>query len=89
MATLETFHSKDQWYKSLSATFITLIPKKEGAAEIKDFRPISLVGCLYKLLSKTLVVRLKTIMPKVISRYQSAFVPGRQLTDCSLMANEY
>lgn len=68
MATLEAFHTKDQWCKSLSATFITLIPKKEGAAEIKYFRPISLVGCLNKLLSKTLAIRLKIVMHRVISR---------------------
>lgn len=41
------------WCKILSVTFITLIPKKSGAAEFKDFRPISLVGCMYKLLAKT------------------------------------
>lgn len=46
LAHLEAFCLKDQWYRSLSSTFISLIPKKEGAAEIKDFRPISFVGKL-------------------------------------------
>lgn len=46
MATLVAFHDSEQWCKSLSATFIILIPKKSGASEIKDSQPISLVGCL-------------------------------------------
>lgn len=52
LAVFKVFHTQDQWCKSLSATFITLIPKKKGAVLIKKFRPISLVGCLYKLLAK-------------------------------------
>ena len=39
---------------SLNATFIGLIPKKANAENIRDFRLISLVGCIYKLLSKVL-----------------------------------
>lgn len=61
-AALEAFQAHDQWCRSLNATFITLVPKKEGAAVIKDYRPISLVGCLYKLLAKTLAVCLKVII---------------------------
>lgn len=87
MAVFEAFHSKDQWCKLLRATFITLI-LKEGAVHIKDFRPISFVGCLYKLLAKVLAIRLKGSIALVISELQNAFVPGRQLLDCSVLANE-
>lgn len=37
--------------KSLHNTFIALIPKKMGAEDIKDYRLISLVGSIYKLLT--------------------------------------
>jgi hypothetical protein len=37
--------------KSLNATFISLIPKKMNATNIRDFRPISLIGSMYKLLA--------------------------------------
>lgn len=84
MTVFEAFHRRDQWCKYLSATFITLIPKKKGAAQIKEFRLISLVGCLYKLLAKTLAIRLKTFFPSIISESQNAFLPERQITDCSL-----
>ena len=43
----------------MNSTFLILIPKKRGAKEFKDFRPISLVGSLYKLLAKVVVNRLK------------------------------
>ena len=38
----------------MNASFLTLIPKKSNAVNIKDFRPINLVGSVYKLLSKVL-----------------------------------
>lgn len=59
MTVFEALHVRDQWCKFLSAIFITLISKKEGAVHIKDFWPISLVGCFYKLVAKVLAIRLK------------------------------
>ena len=44
MAVFHHFHVSCQFEKSLNATFLALIPKKAAALEIKDFRPISLVG---------------------------------------------
>ena len=45
-------HDHGTFAKSINATFIALIPQKPGAAEIKDFRPISLVTGLYKIVEK-------------------------------------
>ena len=65
-----------------------LIPKKEGVEDIRDFRPISLVGSVYKLLAKVLANRLKSMMGEVIFDSQQAFVQGRQILDAVLIANE-
>ena len=44
-----------------------LIPKKEGASDVQDFRSISLVGNFYKIIAKVLENRLKRVMGKVVS----------------------
>ena len=81
------FHEQGCFVKILNATFLVLVPKR-GAKELKDFRSISLVGSLYKLLAKVLGNRLKKMMGKVVSKHQNAFVEGRQILDAVLIANE-
>ncbi|VVA41200.1 PREDICTED: RNA-directed DNA polymerase, partial [Prunus dulcis] len=69
-------------------TFICLIPKKKESVKVSDFRPISLVTSLYKMVSKVLASRLREVLGSTISSYQSAFVQGRQILDAALIANE-
>jgi hypothetical protein len=52
LAVCQEFYEHCQFERSLNATFVSLIPKKHGADEIKDFRPTSLVGGMYKILAK-------------------------------------
>ena len=54
LAVFEEFFQYCKFEKSLNATFIALIPKKNDASNIRDFRPISLVGSVYKILPKVL-----------------------------------
>ncbi|RVW19996.1 LINE-1 retrotransposable element ORF2 protein [Vitis vinifera] len=82
------FYEQRSFVKSLNTTFLVLIPKKGGAEDLGDFRLISLLGGLYKLLAKVLANRLKKVLGRVVSLDQNAFVKGRQILDASLIANE-
>ncbi|RVX02750.1 LINE-1 retrotransposable element ORF2 protein [Vitis vinifera] len=82
------FYEQSAFIKSMNSTFLVLIPKKGGAEDLGEFRPISLLGGLYKLLAKVLANRLKKVIGRVVSTDQNAFVMGRQILDASLIANE-
>jgi hypothetical protein len=58
---------------------IKLIPKKDNTAEIKNWRPISLLSNFYKIVSRAINNRLKKIAPRILSRAQKGFVPGRYM----------
>ncbi|RVW74598.1 Transposon TX1 uncharacterized 149 kDa protein [Vitis vinifera] len=62
------FHEQSSFIKSLNTTFLVLLPKKGGAEDLGDFRPISLLRGLYKLMAKILDASL--IANKVIDSWQ-------------------
>jgi hypothetical protein len=73
------FHETGTFASNLNATFLSLIPKKAETVEVKDFRPISLVGGMYKIISKVLANRLRMVLHKLVSPSQDAFVQGRKI----------
>ncbi|KAJ0544992.1 putative RNA-directed DNA polymerase transcription factor SBP family [Helianthus annuus] len=71
-----------------NASFVALIPKKTDPQVINDFRPISLIGSIYKIVAKTLANRLKPVMGALISPHQAAFVGGRNILDNPMIISE-
>lgn len=72
----------------INHTYISLIPKISSPNTPADFRPISLCNVILKIVTKTLANRVKQILPHIIKDFQSAFLPGRLITDNSLIVFE-
>jgi hypothetical protein len=61
---------------------IKLIPKKGGLSRITNWRPISLLNCVYKIISRAINERLKLVSNRILSRAQKGFTKGRYVQDC-------
>ncbi|WMV58634.1 hypothetical protein MTR67_052019 [Solanum verrucosum] len=66
MLTFQNFHCHQSFEKSFNATFVALIPKKAGANDLRDFRPISLITGVYKIIAKVLAERLKKMIDRLV-----------------------
>jgi hypothetical protein len=84
----DQFHGIGSLPKSLLSYFVTLVPKVQLPHSLGDYRPISLLGCLYKIITKVLTNRLAKVMNSIFASTQSAFIKGRNLVDGVLVVNE-
>jgi hypothetical protein len=87
-AILKLYVGDGRAFGRLNHALITLIPKKQGAEEVGDFRPISLVHSFAKLFSKLIANRLRPKMELLVSQNQSAFIKGRNLHDNFLLVRQ-
>lgn len=65
---------------SINHTFIILIPKKKICDTLTGYRPIGLTNVLYKMITKLLATRLKSLLPNILGEEQGAFIKGQ--CDC-------
>lgn len=72
----------------INKTLLCLIPKVDNPQNITQFRPISLCNTLYKIITKTIVNRMRGILPSLISPYQGSFIPGKCTTDSVIIVQE-
>ncbi|KAL0355799.1 UNVERIFIED_CONTAM: Retrovirus-related Pol polyprotein from type-2 retrotransposable element R2DM [Sesamum radiatum] len=82
------FFRTDRLLKQVNSTLISLIPKVSNPTVVAKFRPISCCNVLYKIITKVLVQRMRTVLDLLISSSQNAFVPGRSIGDNILLAQE-
>lgn len=74
--------------KAFNATFLTLIPKEQGANSPEKFRPISLCNVILKIITNVIANRLKPLLLFLVSSKQTGFVEGRQILDDIILAHE-
>ncbi|KAK4381059.1 putative mitochondrial protein [Sesamum angolense] len=82
------FFSTGRLLKQVNTTILALIPKVRVPSLVSDFRPISCCNVLYKVITKIIVQRLRSVLDKMINPSQNAFVPGRSIGDNILLAQE-
>jgi len=87
LALNDVFKTGD-FLKEWNHTFLHLIPKKQHATNIQDYRPIACCNTLYKVLTKLLCQRLSLCMNQLISENQTAFIKDRHIADGILLAHE-
>ncbi|GJT28636.1 putative RNA-directed DNA polymerase, eukaryota, reverse transcriptase zinc-binding domain protein [Tanacetum coccineum] len=82
------FFSNGQILKEINHTFLELIPKVATPLKVNDYRPISCCNVIYKCISKILTKRVIEGIKEVVSDNQSAFIPGRRISDNILITQE-
>ena len=85
---VQSFFDKGFLPEGINSAILALIPKKDEAIYMRDYRPISCCNVIYKVISKILASRLKRFLPSFISPNQSAFVKDRLLMENVLLASE-
>jgi len=88
MSQVKSILAGDSIPSTLNHTHVVLIPKVKKPMYIAEFRPISLCNVVHKIITKVISIRLKKLLPLIISETQSAFIPGRLITENILIAYE-
>ena len=87
MFLFDNFYSRNMDVHRLNYGIITLLPKL-AANKIQQLRPICLLRCIYKLITKTLCIRLDPYAPKLFSIQKNAFIKNRNIMDGIMSLDE-
>ena len=68
-------------FNIINTANVVLLPKKDGAESISNFRPSSLIHVVPKIIVKAMARRLSPKMNEIVSRSQSAFIKSRTIHD--------
>jgi hypothetical protein len=82
------FHDGSLDVQRLNYGIITLLPKMSDANKISQYRPICLLRCIYKLLTKVLTIRVEPFVSKIVSFHQNAFMKNRTIVDGIMSLHE-
>nr|AAU93576.1 hypothetical protein [Oryza sativa Japonica Group] len=81
------FLANGQGFSSLNDALISLLPKKDEAVDVRDFRPISLIHSFGKLFSKIMASRLSPLLDGLVEANQSVFVADLFMTTFAMSSS--
>ncbi|KAM2779656.1 hypothetical protein COP1_014906 [Malus domestica] len=82
------FFASGRLLKQVNFTHVKLIPKSKCPKAMNQIRLISLCNIFFRIISKVMANQLKLLLPAVVSQNQSALVPGRNISDNTILALE-
>ena len=85
---VDEFHVNGSFPRGSNASFLALIPKVNHPQSLNDYRPISLIGCMYKVIAKLLANKLRHVIPVLIDERQTTFIKDRHILHGTLILNE-
>jgi hypothetical protein len=84
----DDFHKRTLDLYRLNCALVTLVPKVGEATNMKQFRPISLLNCNFKIFPKILTLRSSSIVQRIVDPNQSVFIKGRYILESVMVAHE-
>lgn len=88
LAEIHSFFSTGQMPSHIARSNIVLIPKSLEAAKVTEYRPISVCNISYKIISKLIAARIRPLISLCVSKMQSAFIPGREISENVILLRE-
>ncbi|XP_071714140.1 uncharacterized protein [Rutidosis leptorrhynchoides] len=85
---IKDFFSNGQFLKEINHTTISLLPKIQVPSKVNDFRPIYCCNVIYKIISRIITNRIRDGLKYIVSDNQSAFIPGRRISDNILLTQD-
>lgn len=80
--------NNNQDHAEINNTYIFLVPKRKNLTSPKDFIPISIYNVVMKMVTKTIVNRVKHVLLETVNEEKNVFVKGRLITDNTLITME-
>lgn len=76
---VKEFEISEKIPRGCNSSCIALLPKVEDPLFMSDYRPLSLIGCQFRIIAKILVNRLSKVISSIVSEVQTTYIKDRQI----------
>ena len=82
------FFRTNKLLREVNNIIIALVLKNANPSFLSNFRPIFYCNTIYKCIGKIIANRIVSVLPFVVGKKQSAFIPKRHILDNILLAHK-